>query len=416
MMKSVEADIVIIGGGIAGLWLLNRLRQQKYSVVLLESDSLGGGQTHKSQGIIHGGMKYAATGFSKAAHEIADMPSIWASCLKGDGEINLKNVPLLASQQYLWSPHNLTGKVAGFLASFAMNAKVSSLSYDNYPEIFATPKFNGDVYKLPEMVVDVHALICELVKPHQDAIFKVNPIREEDIHIDASGWVSGLDIYIQSSRMLQIKAQRYVFTAGVGNEILFNKFKLPIVATQRRPLHMVYAKFAQQYPLYGHCLNMSSTPRLTITTHHARDGKTVWYLGGHLAEAGVSKSAKEQILIAKDELQVLFPWMDFTETEFGACRIDRAEPLQPNGGRPDTCVSKVMQNVVAAWPTKLALAPRLASEILELFQQQQIKPLWFDTRELRACSMPPFAQPPWDVDATKTKIKDIESLGTAIRL
>ena len=116
MTKTVEADIVIVGGGIAGLWLLNRLRQQKFTAILLESDVLGGGQTHKSQGIIHSGMKFAAGGFNKAATAIADMPALWASCLRGEGEIDLKAVPLLSPKQYLWSPQTLAGKVAGFLA------------------------------------------------------------------------------------------------------------------------------------------------------------------------------------------------------------------------------------------------------------------------------------------------------------
>ena len=62
MTPSYSTDIVIFGGGIAGLWLLDRLRIQGYQVILLESSSLGGGQTYASQGIIHGGLKYALGG------------------------------------------------------------------------------------------------------------------------------------------------------------------------------------------------------------------------------------------------------------------------------------------------------------------------------------------------------------------
>src|SRR3990167_10670739 len=89
MKKAVAADIVIFGGGIAGLWLLNRLRQAGFSVILLESGYLGGGQTHKAQGILHGGMKYALQGaFTRDAQAIADMPEIWKQCLQGKGEID----------------------------------------------------------------------------------------------------------------------------------------------------------------------------------------------------------------------------------------------------------------------------------------------------------------------------------------
>jgi glycerol-3-phosphate dehydrogenase len=395
MKRKVEADIVIIGGGVAGLWLLNRLRQQKLTAILLEAGVLGGGQTHKSQGIIHGGMKFAVTGFNKAATALADMPSIWESCLKGEGEINLKAVPVLSQQQYLWSPQSLAGKVAGFLAGMAMRTKVDSLPRDEFPEIFRTPEFDGDVYSVPEMVVDVHALIRELVKPHRDAIFKINPIREEDLHLDETGRMTALDIHTPMPETLEVRAQQYVFTAGAGNEILFNKVKAKSVATQRRPLHMVYVKLPRSYSLFAHCLSMSSTPRLTITTHQAKDGHTVWYLGGNLAEVGVSRNAEDQIKAAKEELTTLFPWLDFSNAQFGTCKIDRAEPLQPNGGRPDTCYVKALQNMIAAWPTKLALAPKLAHEILALLQNARLEPRLFDTRELRACPMPPFAQPPW---------------------
>ena len=55
----LQTDIAIIGGGVAGLWALNLLRQRGYSTVLFEQDALGSDQTIGSQGIIHGGIKYA---------------------------------------------------------------------------------------------------------------------------------------------------------------------------------------------------------------------------------------------------------------------------------------------------------------------------------------------------------------------
>ena len=76
------------------------------------------------------------------------------------------------------------------------------------------------------MVIDVHALIRELVKPHQDAIFKINPICEEDIHLDENGRMVALDIQALLPEPIQVKAQHYVFTAGRGNEVLFNKLKV----------------------------------------------------------------------------------------------------------------------------------------------------------------------------------------------
>src|SRR3990167_10238354 len=102
--KEVTTDITIFGGGIAGLWLHNRLCAKGYSVILLETHALGAGQTIQSQGIIHGGLKYALQGvMTSAAQAMATVPLIWKDCLTGVGEINLQAVPILSKQQYLWT-------------------------------------------------------------------------------------------------------------------------------------------------------------------------------------------------------------------------------------------------------------------------------------------------------------------------
>ena len=41
----LKPDILIFGGGIAGLWLINRLNAAGYQCLLLETDTLGGDQT-----------------------------------------------------------------------------------------------------------------------------------------------------------------------------------------------------------------------------------------------------------------------------------------------------------------------------------------------------------------------------------
>ena len=70
MSQLLTTDVLIVGGGIAGLWLNARLRQQGYNTLLIEQQSLGGAQTVKSQGIIHGGTKYALQGALTGSSEI----------------------------------------------------------------------------------------------------------------------------------------------------------------------------------------------------------------------------------------------------------------------------------------------------------------------------------------------------------
>lgn len=397
MRHCVETDIAIIGGGIAGLWLLNRLRQQGLSVILLESDTLGGDQTHKSQGIIHGGIKYALQGiFTKAAEAIANMPDLWKKCLEGLGEINLSEVPILSKQQYLWSTHNLTSKLAGFFAGFALKNSISSLKKELYPDIFRNTQFNGHVYSLDEIVIDAHALIRELMKPHRDVIFKIDRMQAHQLQFNENNHLTSLQITATPMQPLEVKAQKYIFTAGSGNELILKKWANPPISMQRRPLHMVILKGKTLPSLFAHCLGKSSTPRITITTHQTEDNNQVWYLGGHIAEEGVKRTPEEQINYARQELKELFPWQDFTKVSFTSFFVDRAESLQPDGSRPNSCYMQEISNTIVAWPTKLALAPQLSNEIIRSLNIANIKPCIADMRELRAWPIPAIAKPIWD--------------------
>lgn len=397
MKKTVEADIVIIGGGIAGLWLLNRLRQKKYTAILLESGTLGGGQTCKAQGIIHGGVKYALQGvITSASQSIADMPTVWKQCLQGKGEIDLTNVPILSNYQYLWSTGSLASKLAGFFAGLALNNQSQALGKELFPDIFKDSQFRGQVYLLDEMVLDMYALIRELAIPNQDAIFKIDPMQEDQIEIDDTNQLTALKIKATPMQLLNVKAQKYIFLAGGGNHGVLKKLHHPQVNMQLRPLHMVVMKHDLPYSLFAHCLGLSAVPRITITTHQADDGKFVWYLGGQIAEEGVKRTSEEQIKVIKKELKELFPWLDFSTAQYASFFVDRAEDQQPGGKRPDSCTCKEIGNMVIAWPTKLALAPLLANEIIACLVREEIKPTFADIRELRAWPMPAIATPIWD--------------------
>ncbi|HVE43542.1 MAG TPA: FAD-dependent oxidoreductase [Gammaproteobacteria bacterium] len=396
MSKVASADVVIFGGGVAGLWLLNRLRQSGFSVLLFESASLGGGQTDKSQGIIHGGMKYALHGkLTKEAEQMASLPERWKSCLAGDGEINLSGVPVLSTQQFLWASQKLASKFAGFLAGAALSSKVSSVKKEAYPAVFQHTAFKGEVFALDEMVIDVPALVRELVKSNQDVIFKIEPLCGDELKFGDEGALESATVYL-AGKAMEIVAQQFVFAAGSGNEVILNQLKQDNIAMQRRPLHMVLVKMPFDYALYAHCLGLSQRPRITITTHHTQAGETIWYLGGMLAEEGVTRSQEEQIQAARVELKALFPWLDFSAALFSSFRIDRAEPLQPGFLKPESTYSKHIENMTIAWPTKLALAPQLAEEILQSFHEVGLTPQRCDTRELRSWPMPPFAQPIWE--------------------
>ncbi|MCD6039315.1 MAG: hypothetical protein K0S27_715 [Gammaproteobacteria bacterium] len=395
MKKIVQTDIAILGGGIAGLWLLNRLKKSGFSTILLESSQLGGEQTHKAQGIIHGGMKYALQGQpTSAAHAIANMPALWKACLEGQGEIDLSNVSILSNQQYLWSTGSLTSKLAGLFAGLTLKSNLHTLNKKNFPTVFQHPQFHGQVYSLDETVIDVHALLHELAIPHKEAIFKIDPMEEDQLKLDDKDRLTSLTIHTTSREERHIRAQKYIFTAGKGNELLLKKLKHHKITTQRRPLHMIVVKHHFDFPLYAHCLGLDTVPRLTITTHQAHDGKFIWYLGGKIAEEGTRLSPEKQIQAAKKELKELFPWLDFSHAAFASFYVDRAEPSQPNGHRPDSCYFQEIENIIFAWPTKLAFAPLLADQIMQCLSP--LAPCIADMKALDAWPTPSLAKPIWD--------------------
>jgi len=382
-------DVVIFGGGVAGLWILNRLRQQGYQAILLESEKLGAGQTRFAQGIIHGGTKYALTGkLTASAEAVGRMPALWRDCLQGKGEIDLHQVKIISQHQYMWSTTSLTSRLSGFFASRVMKSRTQALAEKDRPTVFRHEKFRGQVYQLDEPVLDTATVIHALAQPHQDVIFKCDPDT-----LDLKQSKDSITINWQSNKQkYSVVSRRVVLSAGQGNESLLAKLEMQKPKMQRRPLHMVMLRGMSE-PLYAHCLGASTVPRITITSHLDAQGHWVWYLGGQLAEEGVQRDDSKQIETARQEMRTLFSWLDFTACEWATLHIDRAEPLQPDGKRPDTAYVDQQENVMTVWPTKMALAPLAAEEVQQKLRESGIMPSASQTYRLG--EFPGYAMLPW---------------------
>jgi glycerol-3-phosphate dehydrogenase len=387
MPSAISTDVLIVGAGVAGLWLNARLHKQGYSTVLVERASLGGEQTIKSQGIIHGGTKYALHGALTGASEaIADMPRRWREALAGSGELDLTGTRLLSDAHYLWSPGTLAGNLTSFFASKAVRGRVDQVKGEQLPPALQDRAFKGKVYRLAELVIDVPSLLANLAQLAGDSLLageRIEPLREGDELV-------GL---VVDGR--EIRAQRIVLSAGSGTEDLLHALGLSQPAMQRRPLHMVLAKGPNLKPLYAHCLGGGPKPRITITTHPAADGQWVWYLGGDLAEAdGVARDPAAQITAAQKEVAGLLPWVDQDLVRWATLRIDRAEPAQSGLVRPDNAFLAEQQRLLVGWPTKLALAPDFADRVLASFERDGIRPAAHP--ELADLPRPPLGVPAWE--------------------
>ena len=388
MSQLLTTDVLIVGGGIAGLWLNARLRQQGYNTLLIEQQSLGGAQTVKSQGIIHGGTKYALQGALTGSSEaIANMPERWRAALNGTGELDLQGVELLSNAHYLWSPGSIAGNITSFFASKAMRGRVDQVKGAALPPALQHPQFKGRVYRLAELVLNVPSLIQRLAELAGDSLLQakqLKPLYNNQAQL----------IGLQADNYL-VQAQRVVLCAGEGTAELLNALQLQQPKQQLRPLHMVLVKGQALKPLYAHCLGGGSKPRITITTHPTTDGEWVWYLGGNLAEAdGVARSADEQISHAQQELAELVPWLDQTQLSWQTLRVNRAEPAQSGLVRPDNAFLAEQDRLLVGWPTKLALAPDLSDRVLHHLTQHAIQPT--ATQTYPDLPRPVVAQPAWE--------------------
>ncbi len=389
-MQTIHTDLIILGGGIAGLWLLNRLRQQGYHAILLETGELGGGQSIRSQGIIHGGTKYALNGaLTQAANAIADMPDRWRDCLQGNGEIDLSSADILSDAHYLWSKGSLASKMTAFFASKALKGRVDDISVTDRPEVFQHKQFRGSLYKLNELVLNVPSVVHALTTPHAEHIFKISKDDLQIIH--NNGEIAALEL---PEQQLRLTAQRYILTAGEGSEKLLQDWQVSQPEMQRRPLHMVIVRHSADLPVFAHCISAGSKPLVTITSHPTDNGEQAWYLGGDLAETGVQRSEEEQISAAQKLLQELLPWVELPNARWATLRINRAEPRQSALTRPDSAFAQPVANGIIGWPTKLALAPDMSDQVLNLLQMQGIEPAAANT----PIPLPgaPIAEPVWE--------------------
>lgn len=358
--RTHDVDCLIVGAGVAGLWLRANLSAAGYSTLTIERSRAGEGQTIASQGILHRGLKYQLSpAAAKAAAELQAAQKDWDDALEGRGPVDLRTVKLLASSMHMWAPPGgVTGvlaKVTAGMASLTISSAARGLPPAERPEAFARAHPDTAVYEVQERCVDVASLIYSLLRAAETPVVLAHPVALRD---------AGGHVECALSTGDSVRAGCVVATAGEGNAAIASLIGLnPTSCMQRRPLRMVAMRGAP-FELNGHCIQpMSDKPRITVTTTRGR-GTLYWWLGGVLAEEGVARDDSAQIGAARASLAECVPWADISRASFATFPIDRAEGRTAEGRRPDGPVVRAAGRVMLAWPTKLALAPTLARDVL----------------------------------------------------
>lgn len=405
----MNTDVVIFGGGVAGLWLLDDLVREGRNAIVIETGRLGQGQTLASQGIVHGGFKYTLQGvWSKSAASIAELPAFWRRCLRGEQSPDLRAVERRAERCHLWRTDSWSAKLGMIGARFGLKVAPQTISRDERPDVLANCP--GQVAVIDEPVLSPRSLIASLAAPHRSRMFRVAADGGYAFDLAEPGYIDAVHlIHPETGERLTVSPRKVVFTAGAGNAELRRLAGLTTERMQRRPLHM--AVFRGPLPrLNGHCVDGAHT-RVTITSDIADNGETVWQLGGQIAEFGVELDSTELLRHARDEIIATLPGIDLSRVQGTTYRVDRAEGVTADGRRPDGVHLVTEGNTVIAWPTKLVLAPRLSVEIRQHLHATMTRRLPIDAPEpppaLPDWPRPDVADYPWNVTAKWHALSDL---------
>jgi len=400
----MQLDVLIVGGGAAGLWLLDSLSRRGARALLLESGRLGSGQTIAAQGIIHGGLKYSLQGLlTPSAVQIREMPALWRECLAGRSQPDLSRTRIRADRCYLWRTDSLTSRLGLFGARVGLRVAPQFVADNDRPAVLAGCP--GPVALLEEQVIAPDSLLETLYSRNASRVLEVDTLAI-GFETDSNGWVRVVRLSDSSTgSRLDLTPSHVVLTAGKGNADLRRRMGLGEHAMQRRPLHMVLLR-GDLPDLNGHCVD-GATTRVTITSDRDRAGRTVWQVGGRLAEIGVGLDERSLIVRAKAEIEATIPRLDLSDVEWATYRVDRAEGATPQGTRPETVQLLREGNVLTAWPTKLALVPALAEQILA-----ELRPFCAESTrelaELKNWPRPKVATLPWDTARTWYSARSLE--------
>ena len=381
----MRLDVLVFGGGAAGLWCLDRLRRGGYHAVLLESDALGSGQTIRAQGIIHGGGKYALRGVRDfaAVEATSRMPERWRRCMAGELEPNLSTTRVLSQQCHLWLPRGSTVARLQSLGMMSLIAKAGLLATrpETVPrEVWPAALVDSAlaVYALAEPVIATGSFLASLAGQHRGFIFKYD---SDSTRFTADG------VHVND---LLLHPRCSIFTAGTGNAALLTKAGMAAEIMQCRPLQMVLLR-GDLPPLFGHCVVGGKTG-LTITTPIPG----IWQIGGEIAERLASEDDLQKARCsALSEVRRWLPGLELQRAEIATYRAVRAEARTTAIRRPSGVhASQVAPGMIVGWPTKLSMAPVLADEVFELVRLHLKEPGGYDGAP--SWPAPHLARYPWE--------------------
>ena len=359
MRVGFDTEIVVVGGGIAGFFALDRLRTAGHQAHLIGCPRPGMDQTQWSQGILHTGWKY----HRGDPRPFPDLAKTWRDMFEGNAEPKLPHEAIRTSNLRVWGDVDADPSLG--------------------PQVVDPPDCLGhhQVHDLEENIIDPGVVLNHLREKH-------HPFCHHGL-VKVTRMAGGFEILTGTEHIL---TKHLILAAGAGNEALGMMLGRPPGFMQRRPLRMYLIRGALP-DLYGHAMQNKEVA-LTIHTIPCKHNERIWIIGGALAEDAPELHADEAEHRLRNALMLFLPGGLPTGCWWSSYRIDRAEKATTDGQRPDDVCVELVDGVHYVWPTKLVLAPRAADILLGMLPKpahrtaQPESVVWQQLPELKAVQVP----------------------------
>ncbi|HEX9943131.1 MAG TPA: FAD-dependent oxidoreductase [Thermoanaerobaculia bacterium] len=347
---SISLDVLVLGGGVQGLWILNDLLQEGYHSLLLETGELGGDQTCHSHAYIHHGHVFGTHGLAKSVKEVHQIWTEWLTHhpihQNMDSYFGFANPAEADKREHLW------------------NDPLHMLPFSSSD--LPLPLAGGHILKALKMTgvcLDAEELVKALVTGTPDHISKIKSIT--DI-ASAGGRISWVTANVDNNTYLRLQPRALILAAGRGNTGLHQMIcgKSADDCCEIRTLHMLVVRAKNKIldPLAGffHPSKLFIVPRqvgedivwlVSDTRHNPDRDNWVQTLFPLLVELAPR--------YFRDPTDLLFGIYEAVKCDGrGAGDLPAGEQLVQFG----------FQNLWAVWPTKLTLAPRASRSLRSLLR------------------------------------------------
>ncbi|MFE7403589.1 FAD-dependent oxidoreductase [Streptomyces sp. NPDC057557] len=381
----VDLDVLVIGGGAQGLWLLNDLTKRHYRTVLLERHELGGGQTCHSHGLIHRGHYYDDTDMMIILNAAAQF---WEAFVDEKGIRKLNPSRALAG----FGPGTAVQRHTYFWSS-------AGLRFDTCPQL--PPVLEGGkvkhLFETEEFSLDASEIIAGLSRDVDYAAYKLDDDEGALKFVLNGKSIDRVEATLCGEKV-DFAPKFVIFSAGVGNYGLLAKLGADANSMPRgtpvqaqRKNHMMVLRGSQLpmmtavFPIRGGLQGVFLCPRTDPDT-----GQPVWLVSDHNSTPfPMTPDGKSEIGSAPSEEWVKRMLISLQATApelFAMGSINGLEAAVYTGltsernfgvgqHMTDLYIDPLgFDNLLAIWPTKLTMTPFASNVALRFIRPKVLEP------------------------------------------